>query len=1007
MTLDLHHGFLSAETSAPRLRHPHVVLNEGTETALRSILESLARADRFLFSVAFVTPGAIAALKQHFRDFQGQGTIVTSTYLGFNPPAAFAELLLLTEDGIDVRLHRSPGFHPKGYIFQSSDAVTAMVGSSNLTPAALQRNHEWNLKVSASPESGLGQQFHRIMSAQIAQSVPITAEWLEQYTAAYQAPSPRGGTEVPPPSVPELPSPPPFEALEGDGAATPITDVLPAGHLPETGTITPNAMQKTALEAIAGVRAAGERRAIVVSATGTGKTILSALAVKDAEPRRMLFVVHREQILDKTIAEYRRVLGGAPGDFGKLAGSTRQADRRYVFATVQTLSLPHVLEGFHPDAFDFIVFDEAHRVAAASHQKVLNHFTPEFALGMTATPERMDGRNVFEIFDFNVPYEIRLNHALEEGMLSPFHYYGIADVEFDDGTTTDVHTSLAGLVSSQRVEHLLDALHSYGQAGVPPRGLIFCSRNEEARALSAALNSSLLRGKRLRTAALSGADSVESRERTVRRLESGELDYVLTVDIFNEGVDIPSINQIIMLRQTQSAIVFVQQLGRGLRLAPGKEYVVVIDFIGNYANNYLIPIALFGDESLSKESLRKNLIAAEEQGSLPGLSSVQFDRISQERVLQSIVDTDLQSSTKLKFALEQMRNRVGRAPTLWDFYRFEGTDPVILATKEKHYLELTRKLLEVDYKLTHQEDRALALLTHEGFTARRAHEFLVLEQLLTGEVHTIDELVTLCAQEGLATTADRVQSVIDTFTLVEHAKVDLDRYEAPVAEQDGDLVVVDADVLSSYTSNPIFAAAVNDLIKTGKALTRERYLPDRPFTPGTQYGRKEVTRLLHLPRKWTSTLYGYKADATRKVCPIFVTLHKGEDVSASTAYEDALIDRNSMVWFTKSGRTTKSPLESAIIANDYQLDVFVKKSDSDGRDFYYLGTAKVTRAEDSTMKNDKGKSLPVVKTVLTFEQPIQQALFDYFHPHGDRLSHYAPSLFARCVPVGSTTKHSP
>ncbi len=237
---------------------------------------------------------------------------------------------------------------------------------------------------------------------------------------------------------------------------------------------------------------------------------------------------------------------------------------------------------------------------------------------MTATPERTDGFNVFELFHYNVPYEIRLHHALEAGMLCPFHYYGIADVTYSDGRTTTEETELKLLINAERVEHLLEALDQYGQAGVAPRGLIFCSRKEEAHALAAELNRSTLRGKTLRTVALTGDDTVHVREQRVQQLEAGELDYILTVDVFNEGVDIPTVNQVVMLRQTQSAIVFVQQLGRGLRLAEDKDHLVVIDFIGNYATNFLVPIALFGDESLNRESLREKLNETIEAGALPG-----------------------------------------------------------------------------------------------------------------------------------------------------------------------------------------------------------------------------------------------------------------------------------------------------------------------------------------------------------------------------------------------------
>lgn len=267
-------------------------------------------------------------------------------------------------------------------------------------------------------------------------------------------------------------------------------------------------MQREALTEIDGFREAGHDRALVISATGTGKTILSALSVRSASPDRMLFVVHREQILDRTIQEYRRVVPGDVHDFGKLSGTRKDMDAKFLFATVQTLSRPGVLDQFAPEHFDFVVVDEAHRATAAGHRRVMEYFQPKFMLGMTATPERLDGDNVFELFNYNVAYEIRLNQALEADMLSPFHYYGVTDVTFDDGTTTSDESDIARLTSKPRVDHILRELEKYGQAGIAPRGLIFVSRKEEARVLSDALNARTLRGHTLRTIALTGEDTV-------------------------------------------------------------------------------------------------------------------------------------------------------------------------------------------------------------------------------------------------------------------------------------------------------------------------------------------------------------------------------------------------------------------------------------------------------------------------------------------------------------------
>lgn len=949
---DVGFGYLDRTLRSPRQFNPHLVLNRGGDSMLRALRHELRHASSFAFSVAFVSSRAIALLKQEFIDFDGVGRIITSNYLGFNSPRAFSELLNLRQLGIDVRLHPNPAFHPKGYVFNRTDAVTAILGSSNLTESAIASNHEWNLRVSATLDSDLAAQFTNLLDEELFESVPLTQEWIDEYALTYRPPAR------------------PTTARGGIPDGWPTHDVT---------TIVPNSMQVAALRSIARVRDAGNVRALVISATGTGKTILSALDVKAVDPKRLLFIAHREQIVDRAIREFQEVLGAPESDFGKLAGTSKQLDRRFVFATVQTLSQPHVLGAIDPGAFDYILIDEVHRAGASSFDRVIGHFTPKFMLGMTATPERGDGVSVFEMFDYNVAYEIRLKTALELDMLAPFHYYGVADITFEDGLTTTEATPLMRLVGAERVEHIVAALELYGQAGVSPRGLIFCSRREEAHALSAELNRHHVHGSRLRTTALTGEDSIETRERVVEKLEHGDLDYILTVDIFNEGVDIPTINQVVMLRQTQSSIVFVQQLGRGLRKAAGKEYLVVIDFIGNYANNFLIPIALFGDDSLNKESLRQNLISAEEVGVIAGLSSVRFDRIAQERVLRSLTTSRLDSLHNLKIAIETIRNRVGRIPVLADFIRFESVDPILLATSQGNYPELLAKLFSADTGMSTDESLYLSLICRELLTAKRPHELLLLQ-------HLIERGSTSAAALGRLYKVDVsgddavVASAIRSLTLSFNTESELKSFSvgAPAVFDQGFVTLVPE--FQQALQNPNFRESIVDVIITGLAVIAERYRPELPFTPGMQYSRKDSSRLLNWSKNMYSTIYGYRVDPGTKTCPIFITLHKSAEVSASTAYEDTLLDPATMLWYSKSNRLITSSELAPIIGNDVALHVFAKKDDAEGSDFYYLGRARARDAEQSSMSGEGGKQVPVVRMKLGFEAPISTALFDYFRP---------------------------
>lgn len=950
LAVDVEFGYLRGDVAAPKRFHPQIVLNSGGHSVLKTLRDELRRSKAFIFSVAFVSPRAIALLKQEFVEFGGTGLIITSDYLSFNSPAAFAELLGLKALGIEVRVHESSAFHPKGYIFDHGDTVTAMIGSANLTETALARNTEWNLKVSAAAGSDLDAQLRQLSGEQLEASVPLDQAWIDDYARNWS-----------PPSRPAIP-----------GVKVAASGMAP----PASAAVVPNSMQTDALRALQLVRASGERRAVVISATGTGKTILSALDVRAAHPHRMLFLVHREQILDRTIAEYRKVLGGDPSDFGKLAGGAREIDCRYVFATVQSFGRPETMQAFAADHFDYVVIDEAHRVGASSYRRIIDYLRPEFLLGMTATPERTDSFNVYELFDYNVPYEIRLQHALDANMLSPFHYYGITDATFDDGTTVDAGSDLSRLVTPARVDHLVHALETYGQAGVQPRGLIFCARTEEARQLSASLNERPLHGRRLRTVALTGTDSVDDREAAVARLENGELDYILSVDVFNEGVDIPSVNQVVMLRQTQSAIVFVQQLGRGLRRSAGKEYLVVIDFIGNYANNYLIPIALFGDNSLNKESVRKNLIAAEELGVLPDLSSVRFDRVAHRRVLDSITQTSLDSMRALKSAVLEMRNRVGGPPSLWDFYRFESVDPVVLATKKEHFPALLASFKIDDSSFTPVEHKLLHLLSHEVLPAKRLHEFVIIRMLLDGGTTTVSSARAALRAAGVPASEREVLSALDTLTVTGFSQQGSKRFSAPLVQPlpDG-RYQADPALLSSMRQNSSFAHSVHDVLKTGEHLVVDRYDSDSLFTPGRQYTRSDAARILGWPRASATTIYGYKTDVESGVCANFITLHKSDDISATTAYGDELLDTHTMRWFTRSRRTLQSREVAPLVANEVDMHVFVQKDNAE--DFFYLGLADSTDAVETTLP---GRSESIVRMMLHFRNPIDAALFDYFHP---------------------------
>lgn len=597
------------------------------------ITKRLKECDYFEFSVAFISESGLAVLKQillNLKEKGVKGRIITSTYLGFNAPKMFKQLLSFTN--IEVRIFEQEhcGFHPKGFIFHTGDHRDIIVGSSNLTQTALESNQEWDLFFTSHENGELASQVSNEFDIQWQLSTPLTNEWIESYKETYVKP-------VRPTSV------------------------------QSSKTIKPNKMQEEALKSLKNLRDNNKDKALLISATGTGKTFLSAFDVRRFKPKRLLFVVHRRNIAEAALRSFKYLIPNV--SMGIFSGNTKETDSDFIFSTVQTIHKKEYREMFERDAFDYIIIDEVHRAGAQSYQDIVDYFKPKFLLGMSATPERSDDFDIYEMFDHNIAYEIRLIQAMEYNLLCPFHYYGITDMTID-GIEIDDKSEFNILTSELRVDYIIEKINEYGYSGDRIHGLIFCSRKDECEKLSQLFN---MRG--YKTIALTGDSSEETRQKAIDSLESNDensLDYIFTVDIFNEGIDIPKVNQVVMLRPTESAIVFVQQLGRGLRKNDSKEYVVIIDFIGNYEKNFLIPVALSGQTNYNKDSLRQFVC----EGSLitPGASTIQFDQITEKKIYQSIDAANFTQVRLIKDSYKQLKEKLGRIPRLKEFEQYGAID---------------------------------------------------------------------------------------------------------------------------------------------------------------------------------------------------------------------------------------------------------------------------------------------------------------------------------------------
>ena len=798
---------------------PQLVSNDQENKIWFTLRQELLSATSFTWAVAFISENMLVPFKLVMSELAKKGisgTLITGTYLGFNSPKVFKELMKIPN--LKVRLSEEAGFHAKGYIFNHEDYQTILIGSANFTRSALLKNCEWGLKVTSHENGQIVQEVNNQIQIALTTSIPLTNSWIREYEKNWQ----------------------PVKKTAMHLATDRKEDILP------------NKMQKAALNNLTALVNEDAKRALVVSATGTGKTYLGAFAVREYQPKKFLYLVHREQIAKKSLESFYKIIGRSREDYGLLTGNKHDFNKKYLFGTIQTLSQDKVLAKLDPKEFDYILIDEAHRVAAPTYQKILEHFTPKFLLGMTATPERMDKQNIYEVFDYHLAYEIRLKDALNEQMLTPFHYVGVEDYTVGDEIITET-SKLKDLVAEKRVDYVLKQLDYYGYCGKKAKGLVFCSRQEEARKLA-----ELFTQAGHPAQALTNEDSQKKRIEVTEKLENGELEYIFTVDLFNEGIDIPSLNQIVMLRNTQSSIIFIQQLGRGLRKFPGKDYVTVIDFLGNYKNNYLIPIALNGDKSRDKDQVVR-------ESKLPqviDVSTINFTEVASQRILDSLEKIKLDSMRELKKSYEDLKAKLGRAPLLYDFYQYGTTAPTVFAKNHllAHYGDFLKKMGE-NVELTDYQSSVLSFVTKELLFGKRPHELLLLESCLIKEkVSEVSYLELLEGKNCYVNDAvlDSVEKVLslEFFDVKQGKTTKKEQYgNVPLVEKTGTHYLFSSQLSQALSDNQQFKDLFKDVIKTGLALSKE-YNSDQQFTLYKQYDRKDVCRLLNWPKDVSAPMYG-------------------------------------------------------------------------------------------------------------------------------------------------------
>ncbi len=961
---------------------PQFVSNNYKEgkKVLSSIEEELLACEQFQISVAFITMGGIEPLLQTLKELEKKhipGQILTTNYLNFSEPKALEKLHAL--QNITLKMYdvesAEEGFHTKGYIFKKEEIYRIIIGSSNMTKSALTTNKEWNTKIISTEQGEVAGEIIKEFDDLWHSSYALEFDtFYENYKEKYNI----------------------IKRQREIAKQEQVTSL-------EKYKLQPNSMQVGFISNLRKILESGEKRALLISATGTGKTYASAFAMRELGFKRVLFLVHRGQLARQTKKSYEKVFANTVS-MGLVGAGYHDYNKDYIFATVQTLNKDEHLMEYKPDAFDCIVLDEAHHTSADTYQKVMNYFTPKLWLGMTATPDKRDdniaGRNIYEIFHYQIAYEIRLQQAMEENLLCPFHYFGISDIamlgdkQVNTKKITDRDFNM--LTGEERVKHIVEQAHYFGYSGEKVKGLVFCSRIDEAAVLSEKFNQTINpeTGKVFRTMALSGKTSEEERQRAFERLAMNEeeadksnipLDYIFSVEILNEGVDIVEVNQVIMLRPTESPIVFIQQLGRGLRKAAGKEFVVVLDFIGNYSNNFMIPIALSGDRSYNSDTIRKYVISG--NNTIPGASTVHFDEIAKDKIFASI-DKIKGMKTIIRDSYVSLKNRLGRVPYLLDFYENGEVDPLVIIREYKTYQAFLESMERENYqgKLTGDEITTLEYLSKTVLSGARPYELEILRKLLKEgtvnfEKFDNDFAVTYGYHVNLDSFDNAVEVLQGKFVSKEEEYQKYSHMDILCREEDRRLKRLIG--FAKRLENAEFLRQVDDIVEVGLKRYADKYeagvTEKSPFVIYEKYSRRDVSLLMNCGKDLSSTMYGMKRIGDDTF--IFVTYHKEEStddknyIDGKPDYADAFEDNMIFLWDSQMGRGTESSyVEDVVQAKRKHL--FVKKSDAE-TGFYYMGQFDVMDVKAAKKKDNAGKMRDIAKLRMKMHHAVREDLLRY------------------------------
>ena len=872
------------------LRHSDLIVNGPRDLRLGSeIRAELPSADRVDLLVAFLKWSGLRVMRSELDAFcrrrPGKLRVLTTTYLGATEVEA---LDALVEMGADVRLSydsRRTRVHAKAWLFHRETGFsTALVGSSNLSYAALLDGCEWNVRLSGVDNAAILAKFQ----------ATFDQYWDEGVFEPYERARFLAETE--------------HRDAQRDALARAV-------HL------RPYPHQQEVLDALAQERAAGHRRNLVVAATGTGKTVVAALDYarlrKEKGEASLLFVAHRREILQQSLATFRAAV--RDGHFGELlVGRSKPARGQHVFASIQALHDAR-LNALRSDAYDVVIVDEFHHAEAPTYRRLLEHLAPRVLLGLTATPERADGKSVLDFFDGRIAAELRLWDALDLGLLVPFQYFGVHDgtdlswIDWRSGRYDPTTLERVYTADDVRAAAVLRAIHAKVRDPLSMRALGFCVSVKHAEFMA-----DYCRRHGLPATAVSGDTPQQDRDERLHRLRTGDVKAVFAVDLFNEGIDLPSVDTILFLRPTESAPLFLQQLGRGLRLADDKECLTVLDFIGTAHRKFRFDQRYRALVGGTRASVRRQV----ETGfpHLPAGCDIQLDRESQAAVLHNI-----------RAALPST------APGLVED----------LAAVGDVSLHAFLRYAEIDLEDVYRSDLCFTALKYRAGLRRGAPPDNVVTRALSRLLYVDDTLRLETWRGWLAAATPPDPDPGNPLQLMLFAG--LGHVRRPVAEL--------AAAFAELWAMPDIRAELLELL--GELADRRRRptwpMSDVPFHVHATYGRDEISAGLRQIRKGRllRTQSGVYKDEGARADVLYVTLQKNEkEFTPTTLYDDYPISPTRFHWETQSKTRADSDTGrryQAHASRDWRIFLFVRQSRRDERGianpYLFLGPARYVEHE--------------------------------------------------------------